>query len=121
MSTITKFTNKTCTTIEDQIVAILNKSGLGVTFEGATRSYGTTETTFKIVGTIVGNKSNKDQAFDDACFAHDIDKTVKGRKGEMLIGYRPRARRHPFIYRTVRGAEYILDARAWKNKLPFKV
>jgi len=120
MVTATKFTSKLTGSVEAQIVAALNAAnikGIDLVFSGATRTFGRTETTFKIVATIKGNTNRKDQAFIDACKYDNIDVTKLGRKGEKLIGYRPRATRHPYIWRTVRGAEYIGSASRWKSKL----
>ena len=115
---ITKFTNKNVSSIEDQIVAACNAAGItGVSFSGATRSYGATETTFKITANIAGTTSRVDAAFESACKRDGIDVNVKGKKGQKLIGYRPRATAHPYIYETVRGAQYIGSANRWKSLL----
>jgi len=113
---VTQFTNKNVGSIEDQIVAACEAAGItGVSFSGITRSYGKTETTFKIKAQIEGTTSRADLEFDRACEWNDIDATVKGRKGETLVEYHPRKHKYPFIYTTVRGARYKTDAAGWKR------
>ena len=118
MTTITQFTSKNVGTLEQQIVAVLNEAGItGVSFEGITRSYGKTETTFKIKAQIDGTTSRADTQFEQACSYNDIDATVKGAKGQTLVEFHPRKHKYPFIYTTVRGARYKTDAAGWKRLL----
>ena len=115
---VTQFTNKNVGTIEDQIVAACEAAGItGVSFSGITRSYGKTETTFKIKAQIEGTTSHADMEMDYACKRHAIDPTVKGAKGQTLVEYHPRKHKYPFIYTTVRGARYKTDAAGWKRLL----
>ena len=112
---VTKFTPKTVTDLENEIVRVLQEAGIeGVQFRGNTRSYGSTETTFKIVANLEGTQTREDAALEAYCKLHKINPKKKGKKGEEIIGFRPRATRHPLIFRTVRGAEYVTDAERWK-------
>ena len=113
---VTQFTNKNVGTIEQQIVAACEAAGItGLSFKGSTRSYGKTETTFKIIAKVDGATSRADAEFARACKWNDIDVTEKGRKGETLVEYHPRKHKYPFIYTTVRGARYKTDAAGWKR------
>ena len=119
MTTAT-FTNKNTGSIEKQIIDILNKAGIKgmeLDFSGATRSYGRTETTFKIVATVKGNVTRKDAGLAPYLHANGIDIDKKGRKGEQIFDYRPKASKHKLIYKTKRGAEYIIGADDWKNRI----
>lgn len=99
MSKITKFTNKNITSLENQIVELLNEAGLGIEFTGNTRSYGSTETTFKIVGVIDGAKTRGQAALESAAKHDGIDITKVGPKGEILVDYHPRKFKMPYIMR----------------------
>ena len=113
-----KFTSKLCGSVEAEIIAVLNKANIqGLDFSGATRSYGQTETTFKIVATIKGTQTRKEAGLELYCDFHDIDPKQKGKKGETIIDYRPKAHKHKLVYRTVRGAEYIIGAADWKRRI----
>jgi len=99
MSKITQFTSKNTGTIEQQIVKLLNEAGLGIEFTGNTRSYGATETTFKIVGVIEGAKTRGQAALESAAKHDGIDITKVGPKGEILVDYHPRKYKKPYIMR----------------------
>ena len=112
---VTKFTSKSVTDLENAIVAACEAAGItGVSFSGNTRSYGTDATTFKIVAQLDGTQSREDKGLEAYCKSEGIDPNKAGKKGERITGYRPRATKHPLIYTTVRGAQYITDARRWK-------
>lgn len=116
MTTITKFTAKNVGSIQAQIVAACEAAGItGVSFTGATRSYGATETTFKIIAKVEGTTSRADQDLIDACYVHEIDLAKKGRNGETLIEYHARKHTYPFIFTTTDGGRRKTDARGWKN------
>ena len=115
---VTQFTSKNVGSIQDQIVAACEAAGItGVSFSGITRSYGKTETTFKIKAQIEGTTSHADLEFDFACKTNGISKTKKGAKGQTLVEYHPRKHKYPFIYTTIRGARYKTDAAGWKRLL----
>jgi hypothetical protein len=117
MLKVTKFTGKSVTDLENEIVRVLKAAKIkGVTFSGNTRSYGSNETTFKIVAQLEGTQSKEDAGLEAYCKFEGIDPTKPGKKGERITGYRPRATKHPLIYTTVRGAQYITDARRWKAR-----
>ncbi len=118
MLKVTKFTNKSVTDLENEIVRVLEAAGIkGVSFSGNTRTYGRTETTFKIIAQLDGTQSKADAGLEAYCKSEGIDPTKPGKKGEKITGYRPRATKHPLIFTTARGAQYITDARRWKMKL----
>ena len=102
-----EFTSSNVGKMEDEMVAVLNKYGFkNVEFTGNTRSYGSTETTFKIVANIKGVKSKKDSNLELYAKMDGIDHTKTGRKGETIVEYHPRKRKYPYIYISRSGARY---------------
>ena len=74
-----KFTSSNVDRMEDEMVAVLNKYGFkNVVFSGDTRTYGSHETTFKIVANIKGTKSNKDSALEMYAKMDGIDPSKTG-------------------------------------------
>jgi len=113
-----KFTPSNVTQMEDEMIEVLNKYGFkNVTFSGNTRSFGSNETTFKIVANINGTTSNADAALEFHAKMDGIDTTRKGAKGQELIEYHPRKRKYPYIYKSVSGKRYKTSASGWKSLL----
>ena len=102
-----KFTSSNVDKMEDEMVALLNRYGFkNVVFTGATRSYGDTETTFKILANIKGVKSSKESNLDIFAKMDGIDPSKTGHKGETILEYHPRKRKYPYIYASRSGKRY---------------
>ncbi len=102
-----KFTSSNVDRMEDEMVAVLNKYGFkNVIFSGNTRSYGTHETTFKIVANIKGTQSSKESHLEMFAKIDGIDISKTGHKGETILEYHPRKRKYPYIYASRSGKRY---------------
>ena len=113
-----KFTPSNVRQIEEEIVEVLNKYGFkNIEFSGNTRSFGSHETTFKIVGNIAGTQSTSSIELEHHCKIDGIDPKQKGAKGETLVEYHSRKRKYPYIYASVSGKRYKTSASGWKYLL----
>lgn len=113
-----KFTSSNVQALQDEMVEVLNRYGFkNIEFSGNTRSYGSHETTFKIVGNIAGTQSESTQELEWHCKQDGIDPTQKGAKGEELLEYHTRKHTYPYIWKTISGKRYKGNADMWKNKL----
>ena len=102
-----KFTPSNVGLIEREMIEVLNKySFKNLTFSCNTRSFWSTETTFKIVATVDGFKSNKESNLELYAKMDGIDHTKTGYKGENIVEYHPRKRKYPYIYTSRSGKRF---------------
>lgn len=105
-----EFDKATAQHVANVIQSILDEntdklSGFQITQAGGT--FGQGEFKMKLNIKMEGAKSQEEFMLEKYAVLHGLDINKRGSEGERLVGFKPRARKRPYVYKAMDGKRYV--------------